>query len=109
MNSQLVVKNIKDLFELCPLEKIQFHGRELTIVVKPKLLYDILLFFKLHVLYQFTILTCISGVDYPNSRYRFKLVYDLLSIRYNIRIRIKTFTHELFGINSCDRLYFTAG
>ena len=42
MNSQLIVKNIKDLFELCPLEKIQFYGRDLIIVVKPKLLYDIL-------------------------------------------------------------------
>ena len=40
---------------------------------------------------------------------RFKLVYDLLSIRFNIRLRINTFTHELCGIDSCDRLYFTAG
>jgi NADH-quinone oxidoreductase subunit C len=109
MNSQLIVKNIKNLFELCPLEKIQFYGRDLIIVVKPKLLYDILLFFKYHITYQFDILTCISGVDYPSNKYRFKLVYDLLSIRYNVRFRIKTFTHELFGINSCNRLYFTAG
>lgn len=109
MNSQLIVKNIKNLFELCPLEKIQFYGRDLIIVVKPKLLHDILLFFKYHISYQFDILTCISGVDYPSNKYRFKLVYDLLSIRYNVRFRIKTFTHELFGINSCDRLYFTAG
>ena len=109
MNSQLIVKNIKNLFELCPIEKIQFYGRDLIIVVKPKLLHDILLFFKYHISYQFDILTCISGVDYPSNKYRFKLVYDLLSIRYNVRFRIKTFTHELFGINSCDRLYFTAG
>ena len=109
MNSQLIVKNIKNLFELCPLEKIQFYGRDLIIVVKPKLLYDILVFLKLHISYQFDILTCISGVDYPSNKYRFKLVYDLLSIRYNVRFRIKTFTHELFGIDSCDRLYFTAG
>jgi NADH:ubiquinone oxidoreductase subunit C len=109
MNSQLIIRNIKDLFELCPLEKIQFYGRELVIVVKPNLLYDILLFFKYHISYQFDVLTCISGVDYPNNKYRFKLVYDLLSIRYNIRLRIKTFTHELFGIDSCDQLYFTAG
>jgi len=109
MNSQLVVKNIKDLFKLCPLEKIQFYGRDLTVVVKPKLLYNILLFFKFHIIYQFDILTCISGVDYPSNKYRFKLVYELLSIRYNVRFRVKTFTHELFGINSCDQLYFTAG
>ncbi len=109
MNSQLIVKSIKDLFQLCPLEKIQFYNQDLVIIVKPNLLYDILLFFKYHVSYQFDILTCITGVDYPNNKYRFKLVYDLLSIRFNIRLRINTFTHELCGIDSCDRLYFTAG
>jgi len=109
MNSQLIVKSIKDLFQLCPLEKIQFYNQDLVIIVKPNLLYDILLFFKYHVSYQFDILTCITGVDYPNNKYRFKLVYDLLSIRYNIRLRVKTFTHELFGVDSCDKLYFTAG
>ena len=109
MNTKLIVKCIKDLFELCPLEKIQLYSTELTIVVKPKLLYNILLFFKYHISYQFTILTCVSGVDYPSNKYRFKLVYDLLSIRYNARVRIKTFTHELLGISSCNHLYFTAG
>ena len=103
MNSQLIVKSIKDLFQLCPLEKIQFYNQDLVIIVKPNLLYDILLFFKYHVSYQFDILTCITGVDYPNNKYRFKLVYDLLSIRYNIRLRVKTFTHELFGVDSCDK------
>ena len=29
------------------------------------------------------------------NKYRFQIVYELLSIRYNFRIRIKTFTHEL--------------
>lgn len=109
MNSRLIVKNIKDLFGLCPLEKIQFYDKDLTVVVKPKFLYDILVFFKYHISYQFDSLTCISGVDYPKNKYRFKLVYDLLSIRYNNRFRIKTFTHELFGVDSCNQLYFAAG
>ena len=109
MNSQLIVKNIKNLVKLCPIEKIQLYNQELVLVVKSQLLYNILLFFKHHISYQFNVLTCITGVDYPNNKYRFKLVYDLLSIRYNVRFRIKTFTHELFGINSCNRLYFTAG
>ena len=46
-------KNIKELFELCPREKIQFYGRDLIIVVKPKLLYDILVFFKYHISFNF--------------------------------------------------------
>ena len=109
MNSQLIIKNIQSLSKMCPLKKIQLYGQEFVIVVKSQLLYDILVFFKYHTSYQFTILTCITGVDYPNNKYRFKLVYDLLSIRYNIRLRVKTFTHELLGARSCDDLFFTAG
>ena len=59
MNSQLIVKNIQSLSKMCPLEKIQLYGQELVIVVKSKLLYDILVFCKYHTLYQFNILTCI--------------------------------------------------
>ena len=109
MNSQLIIKTIQNLSKMCPLEKIQLYGQELVIIVKPQLIYDILTLFKYHISYQFTILTCITGVDYPNNKYRFKLVYDLLSIRYNTRIRVKTFTHELFGVDSCAHLFFTAG
>jgi len=108
MSSQLIAKNISSLSKTCPLEKIQLYNQELVIVVKSKLLYNALTFFKYHIPYQFNVLTCITGVDYPHNKYRFKLVYDLLSIRFNTRLRVKTFTHELFGINSCDQLYFAA-
>ena len=70
---------------------------------------NIIFIFKYHISYQFDILTCISGVDYPKNKYRFKIVYELLTIRYNFRIRIKTFTHELLGIDSSENLYLTAG
>ena len=109
MNSQLTVINVQNLFKICPLQKIQFYDQELVLVVKPKALLDILTLFKYHISYQFNLLTCITGADYPKNKYRFKLIYDLLSIRYNIRLRVKTFTHELFDIDSCHRLYFTAG
>ena len=109
MNSQLIVKNIRNLSRMCPLEKIQVYDQELVIIVKSKLLYDILVLFKYHIPYQFNLLTCITGVDYPANKYRFSLVYDLLSIPFNIRLRIKTFSHELFGVDSCNQLYFTAG
>jgi len=107
MNQQLVLKNIHNIFRVFPVEKIQIFNESLILIIKPTLLFDILLFFKLHILYQFEILTCISGVDYPMNKYRFKLVYELLSIRYNYRIKIKTFTHELMAINSCHKLFLT--
>lgn len=109
MKKQLVVKNLSTLLKLCPIEKIQLFHSDLTIIIKPDILLDILIFFKYHIFYQFDILTCISAVDYPMQKHRFKIVYELLSIRYNIRIRIKTFTNELFGLNSCDQLFLTGG
>ena len=39
---------------------------------------------------QFTILIDICGVDYPNRPRRFDVVYHLLSIAKNKRIRIKS-------------------
>jgi len=108
MNSQLIINNIQILSKICPLQKTQLYGQELVIVVRSNVLYNVLLFFKYHLAFQFNILTCITGVDYPSNSYRFKLVYDLLSIRYNIRLRIKTFTHELFGVDSCNQLFFAA-
>jgi len=103
MNSQLIVKNIWNLSKIFPLEKIQLQGQELMITVKPKLLLGVLTFCKYHIDYQYNILTCITCVDFPNNKYRFKLVYDLLSIRFNIRLRISTFTHEFCGIGTSVR------
>jgi len=104
----LIKENLKELIKICPIEKIKFLNDSLTIVVKVNILYDILLFLKYHTSYQFEILTCISGVDYPNNKYRFKIVYELLSIRYNVRIKVETYVHELLSIESCTNLFKVA-
>ena len=109
MSQQLIAENIKNLLKICPVQKIQFFNNELVLVVKPDHLIPLLKILKNHVSYQFEILTCITGVDYPSNLHRFKIVYELLSVRYNCRIRVKTFTNELVGINSCDKLFLTAG
>ena len=105
MIKKLIVKNIQMLSCIFPIEKIKIFKYNLIITVKPIVLTDLLYFLKYHTLYQFEILTCISGVDYPMNKNRFKIVYELLSVRYNFRIRIKTFTHELGTINSCENIF----
>ena len=104
MNKQVVIENLNVLTKTCPIKRIQIFNDSLILVVKPDLIFNVLLFFKNHILYQFKLLTCISGVDYPSNKYRFQVVYELLSIRYNFRIRIKTFVYELLGIESCESL-----
>lgn len=109
MNQQLVVRHLQSLIKVCPIEKIQISQEDLVLLIKPKLLLNTLLFFKYHISHQFKTLSCISCVDFPTKKYRFNLTYELLSIRYNYRVRIKTFTYELLGIDSSEKLYLTGG
>lgn len=104
----LIYQCLKDLRRLCPVIKFQFNKNEICLIINNTLLTDILLFLKLHCFYQFKILTCISGVDYPENKYRFKIVYELLSIRYNNRLKVKIFVNELKPAYSIIKIFFVA-
>jgi len=54
---------------------------------------------------QFSILIDITGVDYPNRPRRFDVVYHLLSIAKNQRIRVKTETDETTPVPSAVSIY----
>ena len=45
MNKKLLVKNLKELSNICPIEKIQIFNDNLVLIVKPTILKQILLFF----------------------------------------------------------------
>ena len=105
MNNLFIVENLKRLIKTLPILKIQVHKNDISIVVKKAHLLDTLFFLKNHTNYQFKILSCVSGVDYPENKYRFKLVYELLSVRFNVRLRVKTFTHELMSVESTGHIY----
>jgi NADH:ubiquinone oxidoreductase subunit C len=107
--NKLFISNLKILAKIFPVKKMQIHNHETAIVLHANNFLDGLLFFKNNILCQFKILTCISGVDYPNNKYRFKIAYELLSIRYNSRLRIKIFNHELVPVNSSEKLFPAAG
>ena len=108
MNNLFIVENLKKITKLLPILKIQIYQKEISLIVNKSHLLIILFFFKNHINYQFKVLTCISGVDYPSNKHRFKIVYDLLSVRYNIRIRIKILTDELMPIESCGNIFKAA-
>ena len=108
MNNLFISENLKVMAKTLPILKIQIHQKEFSIIVKNQHLIPVLLFLKNHVKYQFKMLTCISGVDYPANKYRFNVVYELLSVRYNIRLRVKVFTDELTPVESCGKIYSSA-
>lgn len=109
MINLFIAENFTIITKTLPIFKIQIHQNEISFVIKKNHLIPVLLFLKNHIKYQFKILTCISGVDYPSYKHRFKIVYELLSVRYNIRIRVKVMTNELKSIESCCNIFPAAG
>jgi NADH-quinone oxidoreductase subunit C len=51
----------------------------------------------------------ICGVDYPERPERFEVVYNLLSLKHNWRIRIKLHTDETSLVPSVVKIYSAAG
>ena len=47
----------------------------------------------------------ITAVDYPTRNNRFEIVYNLLSVRHNSRIRVKTYADEATPVPSICSLY----
>jgi NADH dehydrogenase (ubiquinone) Fe-S protein 3 len=105
MQHKLTLSSIKTLTQVLPISKIHIFSNEIVIFVKPEFLVDTLFFLKNHILFQFTILTSISGVDYPEKKHRFEVVYDLLSVTFNQRLRVKVLINELESVNSCEKVY----
>jgi NADH/F420H2 dehydrogenase subunit C len=63
---------------------------------------------KFHINYQYKLLSCISGIDLINSKYRFAVVYDLLSISINSRMRLKIFVNEITSVMSIIEIFQNA-
>lgn len=57
----------------------------------------------------FQVLVDICGVDYPDRDERFEIVYNLLSLKHNVRIRVKVMTDESTPVPSVSQVYPAAG
>ena len=57
----------------------------------------------------FTQLMDVTAVDYPARQLRFDVVYNLLSLRHNRRIRVKVATDENTPVPSLCAIYPSAG
>jgi NADH dehydrogenase (ubiquinone) Fe-S protein 3 len=95
----------ENMIKILPIIRLELYNKESTFFLPNNLLNEIIIIFKNHFKYQFKILTCISGVDYPEKLYRFQIVYELLSIKFNSRLRIKILINELVPINSIEKIF----
>lgn len=90
-------------------QKVQLtSGDELEALIAPEGVLPVLQFLKDHHQAQFENLVDIAGMDVPSRPNRFEIIYNLLSLRYNSRIRVKTYTDELTPIDSCNEIYKAA-
>ncbi|KAF2276709.1 uncharacterized protein EI97DRAFT_376488 [Westerdykella ornata] len=78
---------------------------ELTIYIPPSGVIPVFTFLKYHTAAEYTQITDITAVDYPTKDQRFEVVYNLLSIRHNSRIRVKTYADEATPVPSLCDLY----
>jgi NADH/F420H2 dehydrogenase subunit C len=78
---------------------------ELCIYIPPSGVISVISFLKNHTAAEFTMVADITAVDYPTKDKRFEVVYNLLSVRHNSRIRVKTYADEAQPVPSITGLY----
>ncbi len=87
----------------------EIHHRELSIRVECDELAEVLRFLRDDPKCRFTILCDICGVDYPDRPLRFEVVYNLLSMSLNQRIRLKLEINEDNPVPSATGIFSSAG
>jgi NADH dehydrogenase (ubiquinone) Fe-S protein 3 len=100
-----MLSTYKNIIKILPIIRLELYNKESTFFIPNNLLNEVIIILKNHFKYQFKILTCISGVDYPEKLYRFQVVYELLSIKFNSRLRIKILVNELIPVNSIEKIF----
>ncbi len=74
--------------------RFEVTGGELTLIVPHDRIGEALTFLRDDGLCQYRTLVDIAGVDWPGREKRFDVVYHLLSMRQNQRIRVKTYIRD---------------
>jgi NADH/F420H2 dehydrogenase subunit C len=104
----LKTDQLAELESLFPFLAYQQIDNETTLIVSSDNLLFSLNFLKYHLGYFFQMLTCISGVDFLGKTYRFSVVYELLSLTHNSRIRVKVFVNEITSISSVTDIFINS-
>lgn len=87
------------------IQQISIYKDELTLHVPPSGLIPTMYFLRDHTATQFNQCQDVCGVDYPTRKNRFEVVYHLLSLRYNTRVRVKTYASEVSPVPSVTELF----
>jgi NADH-quinone oxidoreductase subunit C len=92
-----------------PVQSREIRHGELSLHVDREAIVPVLTFLRDDPKCRFTVLCDICGVDYPDRAMRFDVVYNLLSMSLNQRIRIKVETDEAQPVPSVVGVFSAAG
>jgi NADH dehydrogenase (ubiquinone) Fe-S protein 3 len=87
------------------IQQFSIYKDELVIYTAPECILPLMKFLKDHVNCQFQQCSEITAVDYPDKENRFEVVYNLLSVVYNTRLRVKTYADEVNQVPSITSIY----
>ena len=99
---------IKSLLTFCKYE-LTINKGELNLNCSVKDLTKILLFLKDNPSLGMECLIDMAAVDFPEKTTRFMVVYSLLSISKNFRLKVKVNVSEDAALPSINEIYFCAG
>ena len=107
MEKQLFIKSLVKMvpkwIKISTLEK-----EEIQFIIYPQYIIPFLSFLKNHLTIQCKQLMDVTAVDFPVRENRFEIVYNLLSIESNSRIRVKSSIDALTPIASVTSLFACA-
>ena len=85
------------------------EGGELTLFIERESVVALLSFLRDDANCQFKLLVDLCGVDYPQRTRRFDVVYHLLSVQHNQRVRVVLQTDEFTPVDSAVNVFPAAG
>jgi len=109
MDNHLIFEYLRETLPNRWVHKMERSEHENILYTDTDYLFQLLWFLKYNTYTRFQVLIDICGVDYPSRKRRFEVVYNLLSTRYNSRIRVQTSVDEITRISSVVSLFPSAG
>jgi NADH dehydrogenase (ubiquinone) Fe-S protein 3 len=108
-NYMLIPTFSQNLLKTLPFIQILTIGDfEVCIKIPANKLLPSLIFFKNHTNTQHKLLSEICVIDFPTRSNRFEIIYTLLSIQFNSRIKLRLSCHELQTLPSSTSVYTCA-
>ena len=100
----------KYLLDLAPryISEIEIKNTELSIYTNAKNMVNLIKLLKQHNNLRFVQLVDICGVDYIEKKQRFEVIYNFLSLKFGVRIKLKIKTSELKPVPSISSIFSSA-